>query len=73
MTTNANLAGELHDQYRAAMDQPFLRVPDDRAYTYGDIHDRAGRFAGALRSRGVDAGDRVRAGGVNRQLARSAF
>lgn len=59
MTMNANLAGELHDQYRAAMDQPFLRVPDDRAYTYGDIHDRAGRFAGALRSRGVDAGDRV--------------
>jgi malonyl-CoA/methylmalonyl-CoA synthetase len=59
MTTNANLARELHDQYRAAKDQPFLRVPGDRAYTYGDIHDRAGRFAGALRTQGIEAGDRV--------------
>jgi len=32
---------------------------DGRTYTFGDIDDRSSRMAGALRRRGVEAGDRV--------------
>lgn len=40
-------------------DRPCLLLDDGSTWTYGDLHRRAGAFAGALRARGVGAGDRV--------------
>jgi len=46
----------------AARDQPhhlFLKTPDGRTLTYASLRDQSGRFAAALRRRGVVPGDRV--------------
>ena len=38
---------------------PFIVMPDDRAYTYGDLKAWSGRLANALVASGVSPGDRV--------------
>jgi malonyl-CoA/methylmalonyl-CoA synthetase len=46
----------------AARDRPhdlFLKTPDGRELTYASLRQESGRFAAALRRRGVVAGDRV--------------
>jgi malonyl-CoA/methylmalonyl-CoA synthetase len=46
----------------AARDQPsdlFLKTPDGRKLTYASLREQSGRFAAALRRRGVVPGDRV--------------
>jgi malonyl-CoA/methylmalonyl-CoA synthetase len=46
----------------AARDQPqdlFLKTPDGRELTYASLREWSGRFAAALRRRGVAPGDRV--------------
>ena len=43
-------------------------VDGDFRLTYGELHDRSLRLAGALRSRGVEDGDRVAALGANAHL-----
>lgn len=59
MNTNANLAVALAEGSRSSMDRTFLRVPGQKSFTYRDIQQRSGRFAAALRSHGVETGDRV--------------
>jgi malonyl-CoA/methylmalonyl-CoA synthetase len=39
--------------------RPFLETPDGRTMSYGELFEGAGRFANALRSLGVEVGDRV--------------
>jgi malonyl-CoA/methylmalonyl-CoA synthetase len=43
----------------ADRNRPFLRTPEGRVSTYGDLIDDAGRMAASLVARGVVAGDRV--------------
>jgi malonyl-CoA/methylmalonyl-CoA synthetase len=46
----------------AARDQPhssFLKTPDGRELTYASLREQSGRFAAALKRRGVVPGDRV--------------
>lgn len=39
--------------------RPFLIVPGGRMWTYGELVERSQRFAGALRARGLQPGDRL--------------
>ena len=55
---NANLFASVE---RAIVDRSktFIETTDGRSWTYGDVVALSGRFANALRARGVAPGDRV--------------
>jgi long-chain acyl-CoA synthetase len=57
-TAEANLASLLRDAARTHAGRPAL-VVDGRSISYAELDVRAARFAGLLRSRGVEPGDRV--------------
>jgi malonyl-CoA/methylmalonyl-CoA synthetase len=59
VTAVDNLYGCLHAGFRSRLDRPFLRLPDATVLTYGDIDELSARVAGALRTRGLAAGDRL--------------
>ncbi len=48
----------LHRAVQVSGNQPAI-IFNDQEWTYKDLHDRAGRFAGALKAHGLADGDRV--------------
>jgi acyl-CoA synthetase (AMP-forming)/AMP-acid ligase II len=55
----SHIAGDLLAWARNTPDAPFLIDESGGVYTYGEVAAAARRFAGALRQRGIEAGDRV--------------
>lgn len=56
---NHNLYSVFRQAFADRLDHTFLRMPTGQALTYGDIDARSAQFAGALRHRGAQPGDRV--------------
>ena len=56
------MTNHLFDEIRARMpdaNATFVRLPDHRIFSYGDVLDVSARFANALVALGVTPGDRV--------------
>ncbi|GJL93831.1 MAG: malonyl-CoA synthase [Hyphococcus sp.] len=54
-----NFFAELKARFQDRPERVFLRLPDGRIITYGDIDHLSAAFAGALLNTGAKAGDRV--------------
>ena len=59
MTAFDNLYACLREGFGRRLDEPFLRLVDGTFVTYDEIDDLSARVAGALRRRGLVAGDRL--------------
>ena len=54
-----NLYDLFRDRFPADRSQPFIETADGGVYSYADLEDISGRFAGVLAGLGVARGDRV--------------
>ena len=54
-----NFFAELKSRFHDKPERVFLRLPDERIFTYGDIDHLSAAFAGALLETGAKAGDRI--------------
>ncbi len=59
MSRNGNFAEELGAVFDAAAERDCLRLPDDAAWSYGDLLRNAGKVASVLTECGLKSGDRV--------------
>ncbi len=57
--TNANFFACLHAAYANAFDKTFLRLPDGRSLSYGEIDELSGRISAILLAAGAKRGDRI--------------